>query len=190
MPANGSKQPGCLTLIFHRNNWAAMIQIDGLINKNSPGLFIMQFTASFTIPNCGDPDRHTSREIAGKTHTFWFDWGPAGERRRSGFGQAAPNSLTYIVNGMLRVFNFTCVKSILLEVHDFWLRRISFSFSSIFWKKKNKKNWNRGRVGTLNFFFAEFHVRDHPVSLQSNPRHSSNSTRQKVLEYRRRRQSI
>ena len=39
-------------------------------------------------------------------------------------------------------------------------------------------------------FFAEFHVRDHPVSLQSNPRHSSNSTRQKVLEYRRRRQSI
>ena len=102
---------------------------------------------------------------------------------------AYSNSLTYIVNGMLRVFNFTCVKSILLEVHDVWLRRISFSLSSIFWKKKEKENWNKERVGTLNFF-AEFQVRDHPVSLQSNPRHSSNSTRQKVLEYRRRRQSI
>ena len=25
-----------------------------------------------------------SREIAGKTHTFWFDWGPAGERPEAG----------------------------------------------------------------------------------------------------------
>ena len=36
------------------------------------------------------------------------------------------NSLTYIVNGVLRVFHFTCVKSILLEVDELLVRRISF----------------------------------------------------------------
>ena len=39
--------------------------------------------------------------------------------QRSVFGQAAPISLLYIVNGVLQVCNFTCVKSILLEVRAF-----------------------------------------------------------------------
>ena len=38
-----------------------------------------------------------------------------------------------------------------------------------FERKKKKKKLYRGRVGTSNFF-AEFHKRDHPVSLQSNSR--------------------
>ena len=37
----------------------------------------------------------SSREIAGKTHTFWFDWGPAGERPEVGI-QSSSTKLSHI----------------------------------------------------------------------------------------------
>ena len=109
--------------------------------------------------------------------------------RRSGFGQATPNSLTYIVNGVRRVFHFTCVKSILLEVDDFLVRRISFSLASIFWKKKKKERTLQGKGRDFEFFCRILLTRSsRKPSVKSSL--SSDSSLQKVLDYRRKRQSI
>ena len=39
--------------------------------------------------------RQTSREIAGKTRTFWFDWRPAGERPEVGI-RSSSTKLSHI----------------------------------------------------------------------------------------------
>ena len=70
---------------------------------------------------------------------------------RSGFGQAARNSLPYVINGATLVSYFACVKSILLEVDDFYFPRFSFTFSSIFRKKKEKEQTLQGKVRDFKF---------------------------------------
>ena len=80
----------------------------------------------------------TSREMAGKTHTFLI-WLADGRRMAGGRDSVKQHSLsyplTYIVNGVLRVFHFACVKLILLEVDEVLVRWISLCLASNFWEK-------------------------------------------------------
>ena len=79
------------------------------------------------------------REIGGKTHTFWFDWGPAGEPVVVGVRSLAQKPLPYKVNGVFEVIVFCLRKSVLLDVDVFCIRWLLFCFASIFRKKKKKK---------------------------------------------------
>ena len=128
----------------------------------------------------------TSREIAGKTHTFLI-WLALGRRMAGGRDSVKQHflsySLTYIVNGVFRVFHFACVKLILLEVDEVLVRWISLCLASNFWRKK--LYMGKGR----DFFCG---ISRTPSSCKPSVKSSlsSESSLQKVLQYRRRRQRI
>ena len=93
------------------------------------------------------------REIGGKTHTFWFDWGPAGEPVVVGVRSLAQKPLPYKVNGVFEVIVFCLRKSVLLDVDVFCIRWLLFCFASIFRKKKKKEKRVKYRpLWQLNFF--------------------------------------
>ena len=94
-----------------------------------------------------DFDRCSLREIGGKTHTFWFDWGPAGEPVVVGVRSLAQKPLPYKVKGVFEVIVFCLRKSVLLDVDVFCIRWLLFRFASIFRKKKKKKELIIGRSG-------------------------------------------
>ena len=80
------------------------------------------------------------------------------------------------------------MKSILLEVDGFLVRRISFSLASIFRKKKKEKTFQGKGRGFE--FFGKIPLMRSSRKPSVKPSLSSKSSLQKVLEYRRRRPSI
>ena len=129
--------------------------------RRSSSHFICEFTYSLTwkvdtrVMKCGILVKHitlsvceitmpwprnswivccTLREMGGKTHTFWFDWGPAGEPVVVGVQSLAQKPLPYKVNGVFEVIVFCLRKSVLLDVDVFCIRWLLFCFASIFRK--------------------------------------------------------
>ena len=88
------------------------------------------------------------REIGGKTHTFWFDWGPTGEPDVVGIRTLAQKPLLYKVNGIV----FSLRKSVLLDVDVLCIRWLFFCFASIFRKKKEQKRSKYRLLWQLNFY--------------------------------------
>ena len=79
--------------VAYRNTWSARCE-----NVSPVGRVV--WSTELIIPSSinaamGGTSSTASREIAGKTHTFWFDWGPAGERPEVGI-QSSSTKLSHI----------------------------------------------------------------------------------------------
>ena len=98
------------------------------------------------------PIKEALREIGGKTHTFWFDWGPAGKPVVVGVWSLAQKPLPYKVNGIFEVIVFSLRKSVLLDVDVFCIRWLLFYFASTFRKKKERKRSKYRSLWQLNFY--------------------------------------
>ena len=94
----------------------------------------------------------TLRKIGGKTHTFSFDWCPAGEPVVVGVQSLAQNPLPYKVNCVFEVIVFSRRKSVLLDVEVFRIRWLLFCFASVLQNKKEQKRSKYRLLWQLNFY--------------------------------------
>ena len=102
---------------------------------------------------CSERNKKKSlREVGDKTHTYWFDWGLAGEPVVVGVRSLAQKPLLYRVNGVFKVIGFSLEKSVLSGVDVFYILWLSFGFVFIFRKKKEQKRLKYSSLWQLNFY--------------------------------------
>ena len=116
---------------------------------------IVEHTSVWEGLQLGEEGRFDSalREIGGKTHTFWFDWGPAGEPVVVRVRSLAQKPLPYKVNKWR--FRSDCLLP--SEIGTSWCGRILHSMAFVLFclylsKKKKKKRVKYRPLWQLNFF--------------------------------------